>query len=836
MMTLLQDLRYGARMLLKSPGFTLIAILSLALGIGANTSIFSLVNAVFLRQLPVAEPHNLIFVFSGTRDSPWSVASYPNYVDFRDKNEVFGELAAYGDITVSLSSSDTPDLVNGLIVTGNYFDALGVRAALGRTISPDEDRMPNSHPVAAISHRLWQKRFGGRPDIIGQHLALNGYGFTIVGVMPAGFEGAEILETKDIYLPMMMQAIVRPPRGGFSGEMNPDLLQQRRAGWLRMIGRLKPGMTIEQAQAGISIIASQLEQAYPNENRNKVATLFPVSKIDPRGYRSLLSVAMLLIAVVGMVLLIACANVANLLLARASSRRKEIAMRLALGASRARLVRQLLTESMLLALMGGVAGLILAVWTNELLKATPPPTGIFSFNLDFHIDGSVLLFTLALSLLTGIVFGLAPAWQSSRPDLVAALKDEAQSTFHGQWRFNLRNVLVIAQVALSLMLLIGAGLFLRSLRHAHSIDPGFDTNKILTASLNINLLRYTKTQGKEFYRQVIERIESLPGVQSASLARVVPISGGGRITSLVLEGQTGQERSPGGQGGGAGSDDNIQTVATNVVGLKYFQTMGIALIRGRDFTAQDNEGSTSLVMINEAFVRRYYTDQDPLGKRIRLGSAQSPWREIIGVVRDSKYRSLSEDPTPFIYQPLAQNHETGMTLFVRASGDPLSVAGSVRREINSLEKNLPLNDLQPLAKLLDSSLYPARMGAVLLAIFGLLALVLAAVGLYGVMSFATSQRVHEIGVRMALGAQRQDVLLLVLKEGMLLVTIGIVIGMIAALAATRLLAGFIFGISTTDITTFAVIPLILAMVGLLASSIPARRATRVDPIVALRYE
>jgi predicted permease len=823
-------------MLLKSPGFTLIAALSLALGIGANTSIFSLVNAVFLRQLPVSEPQNLVFVFSGTRNSPWSVSSYPNYVDFRDRNDVFDALAAYGGITVSLSNSDTPDLIRGSIVTGNFFDVLGVRATLGRTISPEEDRVPNSHPVATISHRLWQKRFGGSPDIVGQQLALNGHGFTIIGVMPAGFEGAEVLETNDIYVPMMMQAIARPPRGGFSGEMNPDLLQRRGAGWLRMLGRYKPGMSIEKAQAGISTIGSQLQQAYQNENRDLVATLFPVSKIDPRGYRPLLSVAMLLMAVVGVVLLIACANVANLLLARASSRRKEIAMRLALGASRARLLRQLLTESMLLALLGGVAGLILAVWTNELLKATPPPTGIFSFNLDFQIDGSVLLFTLTLSLLTGVIFGIAPALQSSRPDLVAALKDEDQSTFQGRRRFNLRNLLVIAQVALSLVLLIGAGLFLRSLRHAQGIDPGFDTNKILTASLNTNLLRYTRLQGREFYRQVIERIESLPGVQSASLARVVPISGGGRTTSLVLEGQTGQERSPGSEGGGTGGDNNLQTIATNVVGLKYFQTMGIGLMRGRDFTAQDGEGSPSVVVINEAFARRYYTNQDPLGKRIRLGSSQSPWREIIGVVRDSKYRSLSEDHTPFIYQPLAQNHETGMTLFIRTSGDPLSVAGAVRREINSLEKNLPMNDLQPLAKLLDSSLYPARMGAVLLVVFGALALLLAAVGLYGVMSFAASQRIREIGVRMALGAQRRDVLLLILKEGMLLVTIGIAVGLFAASLATRLLASFIFGVSTTDAITFAGIPVILAAVALLACLLPARRATKVDPIVALRYQ
>ncbi len=836
MSALLQDLRYSGRMLLKSPAFSLIAVLSLALGIGANTSIFSLVNAVFLRQLPAADPQTLVFVFGGTRNSPWSVISYPNYVDYRDKNEVFSGLAAYSGITVSLNSGEIPDSINGSIVTGNYFDVLGVRAGLGRTIMPEEDKTPNAHPVAMISHRLWQNRFGGRPDIIGQLLSLNGNVFTIIGVTPAGFEGAEILETNDIYVPMMMQAIVRPPRGGFSGEMNPDLLQRRGGGWLRMLGRLKPGMTIDQAQAGVSTVASQIEQAYPNENRGAIATLFPVSKIDPRAFKPLLSAAALLTAVVGLVLLIACANVANLLLARASARRKEIAVRLALGASRARLVRQLLTESTLLALIGGLAGLMLAVWTIDLLKATPPPTGIFSFNLDFRIDGSVLLFTVVLSLLTGIIFGLAPALQSSRPDLVPSLKDESHSTFQGRRRFNLRNILVITQVALSLLLLIGAGLFLRSLRQVQGVDPGFDADKLLAATLNINLLRYTKPQGSEFYRQVIERIESLPGVQSATLARVVPISGGGRTTSFALEGQSDQERGMRSDGTGASGNDNLQTIATNVIGLKYFQTMGITLTRGRDFNAQDNEGSPAVVIINEAFARRYFADQDPLGKRVRLGGSQSPWREIVGVVRDSKYRSLSEDPTPFIYQSLSQNHETGMTLFVRAAGDPLSVVGSVRREVNSLEKNLPLNNLQPLTRLLDSSLFPARMGAVLLIVFGLLALLLAAIGLYGVMSFAISQRTREIGVRMALGAQRRDVLLMALKEGMLLVAIGIALGLIAALTVTRLLSGFLYGVSATDAVTFAAIPIILALVALLACYLPARKATKVDPIVALRYE
>ncbi|MGH9832827.1 MAG: ABC transporter permease [Blastocatellia bacterium] len=832
MNTLWQDLRYGFRMLMKRPGLTLIAVLSLALGIGANTSMFSIVDAAFLRQLPVIEPSRLMFVFNGSRNGPWATVSYPNYVDYRDKNDVFSGLAAYGPITVSLTSDERPDQITGTIVSGNYFAVLGARAALGRTITPEDDKTPNAHPVAVISHRLWQNRFGAAANVIGKEIVLNGNKFTVIGVMPAGFEGAEILEKRDLYTPMMMQAVVRPPRGGFSGEMNPDLLGRRGPSWLQMIGRLKPGVSMEQAQAGISTLASQLEKAYPNENEGRIATLFPVSKIDPRGYKPLLTAAALLMSVVGMVLLIACANVANLLLARASARRKEIAVRLAMGASRWRLIRQLLTESVLLALLGGLAGLLIAVWTIDLLKRTPPPVGIFSFNLDFSLDARVLWFTFALSLLTGIIFGLAPALQSSRPDLLPSLKDESYSPVQSRRRFTMRNLLVVAQVALSLVLLIGAGLFLRSLWRIQNTHPGFDAEKILTASLNINLLRYTTQQGRDFYRQAVERVAALPGVESVSLARVVPISGGGRSANFIIEGQDEQEinrRRDMGDGG-------LQFVGANVVSANYFQTMGVSLLRGRDFAAPDDQIAPRVVVVNETFARQYFAGQDPLGKRLRFGGSRNPWSEVIGVARDSKYRTLGEEPAPFVYQPLAQNHETGMTLHVRTSGDPLSVAAAVRREVNSIEKNLPLTDLQPMSALIGAALYPARMGAVLIGVFGLLALLLAAVGLYGVMSYAVSQRTREIGVRMALGARARDVLKLVVKEAMTLVVVGMAIGWGLSAALSRLIASFLFGVGAMDAVTFAAIPVVLASVALLASYLPARRAMKVDPMVALRCD
>ena len=828
MQTLWQDLRYAVRILSKKPGFTLIAVLSLALGIGANIVIFTLVNAVLFRTAPVAEPNRLVFVFNGNQNNPWSSISYPNYVDYRDRNEVFEGLGAFNEISISLSRDDHPDLVRGLIVTGNFFDVLGVKPTAGRTFRAEEDQTPNTHPVAVISHNLLQQRFGGASDVIGQELSLNGNQFTLIGIAAAGFKGPDVLENFDVYVPMMMQTAMRPPRAGFSGEMSADLLSKRSGGWLRMIGRLKPGVSLEQAQASLSTLAAQLEEVYPEINRGKIATLFPLTKVDPRAYNSLVGIATLMMAVVGIVLLIACANVANLMLAQASARRKEIAVRLALGASRLRLLRQLLSEGLLLSILGGVSGLLLAVWAIDILHKTAPTTGIFSFNLDYQIDTRVLAFTFGLSVLTAVVFGLAPAWQSSNPDIVPVLKDETYARVGARRRFNLRSALVIAQMALSLMLLIGAGLFLSSLRQAQKIDPGFDAEKILITTLNINLLRYTKPQGREFYRQVIDKVEALPGIQSASLARHVPISGSGRTESLAIEGQPFDQQN--------NQQPAQASVAANILGLRYFQTMGIALQRGRDFEAQDDEGTTPVVIVNETFARRYYPEQDAIGKRISVDGAQGPWREIVGVVRDSKYRNLSEDPTPFVYRPLSQNHETGMTLHVRTTGDPAIATEMVRREIQALEKNLPLTDLQPLTTLFSSALFPARMGALLIIVFGLLALLLAAIGLYGVMAYTVAQRTREIGVRVALGAQRRDVLRLVIGQGMKLSLMGVALGLVSAFVLTRLLESLLFGTSATDATIFILVSLLLTGVALVACLVPARRAMKVDPMVALRYE
>ena len=577
---LIKDIRYAIRGLIKRPGFVAIAVLTLALGIGANTAIFSVVNATLMRPLPVNDPDRLVFVFSGP---PGSIFSYPDYAALRDQNNVFDGLIAWGGITASLNSDDQTDQVNGAIVSGNFFDVIGVRAQLGRVISTEDDKTPGAHPVAVISQGLWQRRFAGDPNVVGRQLLLNGNTFTVIGVLPAGFDGLQMGPVRDLYVPLMMQATMRPPRAGYSGEMNPDLLQMRGNRWLFSVGRLKPGVTPEQAQASLALIAKQLEEAYPQTNRNRGVSISALRQTDdPQSRQQLSSVARLLMAVVGIVLLIACANVANLLLARSSARTKEIAVRLAIGATRWRIVRQLLTEGVLLATLGGAAGLLLAWWSTRSLGAAPPPAGSLPVTPQFSIDLRVLLFTLAISLLAGVVFGLAPALRASRPALIPALKDDSAAFFERTRMFSLRNLLVVTQVALSVVLLIAAGLFLRSLRQAQTIHPGFDAEKIVTLPLNINLLRYTRTQGREFYRQVIERVEAIPGVESASLARIAAVSGGSSVRSLLIEGRASSDNQFRSEGAGPASG-NAESVSANVVGPRYFQTMGIGLLQGRDF-------------------------------------------------------------------------------------------------------------------------------------------------------------------------------------------------------------------------------------------------------------
>jgi macrolide transport system ATP-binding/permease protein len=826
------DLRYAARMLLKQPGFAAAAILTLALGIGANTAIFSLVNATLLQRLPVVDRQRLVYVH---HREIGSVFSYPMYERLRDENHVFDGFAAWGGIAASLHAEDTTELISGLIVTGNLFDLLGVSAAHGRLLSTSDDMTPGKHPVAVIGYDFWQTRFAGRPDIVGRDIRLNGHVFTIVGVAPRGFPGPQVGAVRNLYVPMMMQAIMRPPRAGYSGEQNPDLLKNPNNGWLFGIGRLKPGTTLEQARAELETLATTYVRSDNPSARPARIPLVPIDQGDPNQRQQLRSVALLLGGVVSIVLLIACANIANLLLSRTASRRRELAVRLAIGASRARLVRQLLTESVLLSSIGGLAGLGLAWAAIESLRAAPPPPGALPIAIDFAIDRRVLLFSFVLSFLTGIFFGVVPALRASRLGLVPALKDATDDSGERSRRFNLKNAVVVAEVALALPLLIAAGLFVRSLISAQRIDPGFDADRLVTAPLNINLLRYTRAQGREFYRNVVERAERLPGVESASTARVAVLTGGGRVLRLLVEGREGSDNQSMSEGRGFSTSDP-DAINANVIGSGFFKTLGIPLVAGRDFNSQDIENRPLVTIVNETTVKMHFAGENAIGKRVSFGGRQGPWREIVGIVRDSKTGSLGETARPFVFLPVTQNHETGMTLYVRATVPPETLAASIRREIQSIDPNLPVPSIQTMEETIGTSLYAARMGAWLLGAFAILALLLAAIGVYGVLSFSISRRTREMGIRQALGAERRDVFLLVLRDGMLVVGIGIVLGLIAGASGARSLASFLYGVPTLDLLTFAATTTVLVVVAFVACTIPARRAMRVSPIAAIRCE
>jgi predicted permease len=830
-----QDLRYAVRLLRKQPGFTLAVVLTLALGIGANTAVFSLVNATLLQHLPVADREHLVYVYRGNIGG---VFSYPQFETLRDHSQSFEGLAGWGGITASLNAGDSAELVLGLIVTGNFFDLLGVHAARGRLISPSDDLTPGAHPVAVISHDFWQTRFGGRADAIGHEIRLNGHVFTIIGVAPAGFSGPQLGMARHLYVPMMMQAIMRPPRAGYSGEKNPDLLKNVSNSWIFAVGQLKTERTVAEARAELDPLIAEFfrtRMKLPPGASPPHISMVPVEEGNADQRRQIRSAALLLGGVVGAVLLIACANIANLLLSKTAARQRELAVRLALGASRGRLVQQLLTESVLLSVAGGAAGIALAWALIEAFRTAPPPPGALPIAFDFSIDQRVLFFALALSCLTGVVFGVIPALNASRPVLVPALKGASRSAPQGGVRLDLKNTLVVAEVALSLLLLIAAGLFIRSLRTTRAVDPGIDAGRILSAPLNINLLRYTSAQGREFYRQIVERAEHLPGVESASLSRVTVLGGTTRILSVHVEGRAAShdsvmsENSPVTQG-----DPTV--INANVVGPRFFKTMGIALLNGRDFAETDGEDRPPVIILNAAAAAIHFPGTSAIGSRISVDGPRGPWREIIGVVRDSKYGSLTEEDVPVAYLPLAQNHETGMILYLRASVPAASIVAPLRREIYELEPNLPVPAIEPMTQTIGTSLYAARMGAWLLATFGGLAVMLAVVGIYGVLSFSISRRTREMGIRMALGAERQHVFLLVIRDGMLLVLVGILIGLGVGLAASRSLGAFLFGVSTTDLPTFAGTVGILCAVALVACAIPARRAVGVNPVTALRHE
>jgi putative ABC transport system permease protein len=828
-----QDLRFAVRTLAKSPLFVLVALLSLALGIGANTAIFTLVDQVLLRLLPVKNPRQLVLLWGrgshyGYNNGSYKL-SYPMYADFRDKNQVFSGMFCTWGTAMSLSYRGHTERVSGELVSGTYFPVLGVKAAIGRLFTPADDKLPGGAPYAVLSYDFWQSRFGGDPRVLGMKLIVNGYPLTVVGVSQAGFDGTDPGYSPQIRVPIMMKAQM--------DQLNFYSLTTRRGRWVRAYGRLKPGVTIEQARAGLEPLFHQMldmevrEAAFAHASTvtkqrflRMWIDLLPASK----GYSTLRvefsKPLLVLTAIVALVLLIACANVANLLIARATSRQKEIAVRLALGAARWRIVSQLLVESLLLALTGGAVGLLLAVWMDRALIAFLP-TGDRPLTISTAPDWRVLAFSLGVSLATGIVFGLIPALQATRPDLAGTLKNQAGAVAGGI-SVKARKALVVAQVMLSLLLLIGAGLFIRSLRNLKDLDPGFQTQNLLTFSIDPMLNGYPQARSREIFRDLRERLGSLPGVNSAAFA-VVP----------VLDGE---------------EWDNVFTVESykakpgewidphmNFISPDFFKALDIRVLAGRDFTALDGEGAPRVAIVNAKFAKRYFGTVNAVGRHIGMGGDPGTKTDItiVGVVRATKYENMRDEIPEEVYVPYRQaDFTSGMTAYVRTARDPEQVFSEIRRAVNAEDPNLPVSDMRTLEKQMEDSLVTERLVASLSSAFGMVATLLAAIGLYGVMAYMVARRTREIGLRMALGAEAGHVVWLVMKEVLLLVTIGVGIGLPTALGLARWVKTQLYGIAPSDPATIALAVLGIVGVAIAAGYLPALRATRVDPVRALRWE
>jgi putative ABC transport system permease protein len=806
METLRQDLSYGIRMLLKKPGFTAVAVIALALGIGANSAIFSVVNTVLLRPLPYKDPDQLVMVWEDNtkRGFPRDTPAPANYVDWRDQNQVFESLTATANQSFNLTGVGEPEKIEGLRVSTSLFQMLGVEPALGRSFLPEEDR-PEGKYVTIISYSLWQRRFGGDKDLIGKPLTLNGSSYTVVGILPQSFRYPD--RNYDLFVPIAFGSNEASRRGSH---------------YLFVIGRIKPGINQKQAQAEMDTIAARLQQQYPETNTNIGIKIIPLYEHLVGDIRPALLV---LLGAVGFVLLIACANVANLLLVRAAARQKETAIRTALGAGRLRLIRQFMTESILLAGLGGVAGLLLALWGMSLLSTFIPENLVQAREL--KVDSKVLGFTFFVSILTGLIFGLAPALQASRTNLNDALKEGGKGSADGG-RSRIRNILVISEVALALVLLIGAGLMINSFMRLSSVDVGFRPDNLLTMSVPLPRSKYPDI-GKRatFYNQLLQRVESLPGVQSAGVISWLPLTFPGGSNGFTIEGRP--EPAP----------DQSPIAVTRVISKNYFRTMGIEVVKGRQFTEQDTESSPQVVIINEAMARSFWSGEDVMGRRIKFGRviSEAPWISVVGVVKDVRQFGLDAESKPEMYLPFTQiGFFEPRDLVVHTSSDPLSLASAVRNEVWAIDKDQPVSNIRTMEQILSESISQWRFNMFLFGIFAAVALVLAVVGIYGIISYSVTQRTHEIGIRIALGAQQSDVLKMVVGQGLKLISIGVAIGLSAAIVLTRLMSSLLYGVSTTDPATFAIISTLIFVVALLASLIPARRATKVDPMIALRYE
>ena len=808
METLIQDLRYAVRMLLKKPAFAAIAIITLALGVGANTAIFSVVNSVLLEPPPYGEPDRIIWISHDDSLTP------ADFLDYREQAQTFEHIAAFIGWGVNLTGNSEPERVAGALVSPGFFSVLGVPAMIGHTFTPEQEQDGSARYVV-LSHGLWERRFGSDSSLVGGSLMLNGESFTVAGVMPRDFKDprgeAEVWGLARRIVPEL------PFRSS-------DVMQNRRLHYLQVIGLLKPGVTITEAQAEVDTIALRLEQQYPDTNKDERLALVTVQEHVVGDVKLPL---LILLGAVGFVLLIACANVANLMLVRASGRRREIAIRTALGAERGRIIRQLLTESMLMALVGGGAGLLIALWGTDLLISVSPDA--LPSLREISLDSRVLAFTLVTSLLTGAIFGLVPALQASKPDLNESLKEGSRGA-GGTGGARVRNALVVIEMALSLVLLAGAGLLINSFLKIANTDPGFEAEGVLTMRLNLTGSRYQEPdQQAAFYTQLLDRVEALPGVERVGAIDVTPIFSRGAFYSFLIEGQpapTGEQR--------RANDSGFHSVSPN-----YFNAMRTPFLAGRQFNEADTSESAQVVIINQAMAERYWPGESPIGKRISYGVTgdnQPAWVEIVGVVGNVRHVGLDADIDPEAYMPYTQATYRYMTIAIRTALDPEGVVAAVRSQVQALDPQQPVYDIKPMTEVIADSLARRRLSMLLIGIFAAVALLLAAVGIYGVMSYAVTERTREIGIRVALGAQVGDVMRLVVGQGMKLALIGIGAGLVAALLLTRLIESLLYKVSTTDPATFVAITLLLFAVAFVATYIPARRAMRVDPMVALRYE
>lgn len=814
MENLWQDIRYGVRMLLKAPSFSIIATIALALGIGANTAIFSVVNAVLLRPLPFTNSEQLMMVWDtdARRGQGRGSASYPNFADWREQNHVFEHMASYHNNDFILTGRGESARLQGAVVNADLFPLLGVAPAIGRGFLPDEDKPGDSGRVVILSQELFQKRFNSDPNVLNQSMVLDGRNYTIIGVMPRAFQ-----------FPIQNEPVELWTTVAIDREGKEPITDERGMHYMNVIGRLKPGVSKEQAQAEMTSISARLEQQYPDKNLHRSSSVEPALEALVHSARPAL---LILLGAVGCVLLIACANVANLLLARAMTRHKEMAIRSALGASRMRVVRQLLTESVLLSLTGGALGLLLAVWWSDLLVTLGRDQ--IPRSLQVGLDGRVLGFTLLVSVLTGLVFGLVPALHSSKTQLTEALKEGGRGgSGEGARRNRTRGVLVVVELAVAVILLVGAGLLIQSLWRLRQVSPGLNSQNVLTLVVGIPEVKYPTAKQAQFYHDLVAHIESLPGVRSASAVIPLPLSGDSFVISFETEGR------PVAKGDRPSADFFAITGG-------YFKTMGIPVVKGRDFTERDDKRATGVVIVNEAFAQKFFPGEDPIGKHIRPGISTDEdkpvMREIVGVVGDVKNRDLSSEFRPGYFLPQAQIPFNQMTLLVKTTNDPHSLITAVQNEVHSMDKELPVFNIKTMDEYLAASVASPRFNTTLLSIFAAVALVLTIVGLYGVMSYSVAQRTNEIGIRMALGAQTRDVLSLIVKQGARLVLMGLAIGLVGAFALMRVIASLLFGVTAKDPLTFAAVAGLLTVVALLACYLPALRAARVDPMEALRYE